>query len=119
MCSKKASVAFKEKRSKLLYNFLKSYIILKMLPCFCFLFLRWVIFCSGCFRQVLFSFGRQKKWSLVALDRWSSYTVTIVWEFAGVDSALVVLDEWSSYGGGCLNRFDCTIQTMNHFVKNI
>ena len=32
-----------------------------MLPCFCFLFLRWVMFCSGCFRQVLFSFGRQKK----------------------------------------------------------
>ena len=119
MCSKKASVAFKEKRNKLLYNFLKSYTILKMFPCFCFLFLCWVILCNGCFRQVLFSFGRQKKWSLVAWDRWSSYTVTIVWEFDGANSALVVLKEWSPYRGGRLNRFDCTIQTINHFVKNI
>ena len=119
MCSKKASVGFKEKRNKLLHNFLKSYIILKILLCFCFLFLRWVMFCSGCFRQVFFSFGRQKKWSLVALGSWSSYTVTIVWEFALADSALVVLDKWSSYRGGHLNRFGCTIQTMNHFFKNI
>ena len=28
-----------------------------------------------------------------------SYTVMIVWGFAGVDSALVVLDELSSYRG--------------------
>ena len=41
------------------------------------------------------------------LDRWSSYTVMIVSEFAWVDSALVVLDEWSSCRGGGLNRFDC------------
>ena len=54
-----------------------------------------------------FSFRRQKKWSLVALNRWSSYTVTIVRGFAGADSALVVLDEWSSYRGGRLSRFDC------------
>ena len=40
----------------------------------------------------LFSFGRQKKWLLVALSRWSSYIVTVVREFAGVDSILVVLD---------------------------
>ena len=53
-----------------------------------------------------FSFERQKKWLLVALDKWSSYTVTTVWEFAWVDSALVDLDKWSSYRGGCLNRFD-------------
>ena len=32
-----------------------------------------------------------KKWSLVPLDSWSSYAVTIVWEFAWVGSALVVL----------------------------
>ena len=43
----------------------------------------------------------------------SSYTVTIVWEFAWVDSALVVLDEWLSYRGGYLNRFDC-----NSIVKS-
>ena len=46
-------------------------------------------------------------WSLVALDRWSSYTATIIWEFAWVDSALVVLDEWLFYRGGRLNRFHC------------
>ena len=56
-----------------------------------------------------FSFGRQKKWSLVALDWWLSYTVTVAWEIAWVDSALVVLDEWSSYRGGHLNRFDCNM----------
>ena len=53
-----------------------------------------------------FSFGRQKKWLLVVLDTWTSYTVTIAWEFAWADSALAVLDEWSSYRGGHLNRFD-------------
>ena len=41
------------------------------------------------------------------LDRGSSYTVTIVWEFAWPGSALVVLDKWPFYRGGCLNRFDC------------
>ena len=38
-----------------------------------------------------FSFWGQKRWSLLALDRWSSYTVMIVWELAWADSALVVL----------------------------
>ena len=70
-------------------------------------FLHWVKCCSGCFRQVFFSFGRQNGWLLVALDRWSSYTVTIVWDFPWADPVLVVLDKWSSYSGGCLNRFDC------------
>ena len=60
-----------------------------------------------CVRQGFFSFGKQKKWSLVTLDRWLSYTVTTVWELAWAYSALVVLDELSSYRGGCLNRFDC------------
>ena len=41
-----------------------------------------------------FSFESQKKWSLVALDRWLSYTVTIVREFAWVDSELVALERW-------------------------
>ena len=100
LSSKKASDACKEKRKKLLYNFIQFYVILKMLPV-CFRFLCLVKFCSGCFRQVFFSFRRQKKWLLVALGRWSS------WTFAWADSALVVLDEWSSYRGGRLNRFDC------------
>ena len=41
-----------------------------------------------------FSFGRQKKWLLGALDMWLSYTVTIIWELAWVDTALVILDEF-------------------------
>ena len=71
-------------------------------------YFRWIKFCSGCFRQVFFSFGGQKEWSLVALDRWSFYTVTIVWELAWADSALVVLGDWSSYKGGRRSRFDCS-----------
>ena len=55
----------------------------------------------------LFSFGRQKNRSLVALNRWSPYTVTIVREFAWVDSALIILDEPLPYRGGRLNVFDC------------
>ena len=43
------------------------------------------------------------------LDRWLSYTVTIVRKFTWADPALIVLDEWSSYGGGRLNRFDCIL----------
>ena len=77
---------------------------------FCLMFLSIslvVKFCGGCLRQVFFSFGRQEKWSLVALDRCSSDTVTIGWKFAWTDSALVVLDEWPSYRGGRLNTFDC------------
>ena len=42
----------------------------------------------------LFHLGN-KKWSLFALDRWLSYTVTIAWEFALADSPLVVLWRWS------------------------
>ena len=64
-------------------------------------------FFSGCFRQAFFRVGDKKKWSLVGLDRWSSYTITIVKEFVWADSALVILDEWSSYRGGRLNRFGC------------
>ena len=60
------------------------------------------------FKTGFFSFGKQEKWLLVPLDRWSSYTVTILWEFAWVDSALVTFDEWLSYRGARLNRFDCT-----------
>ena len=46
------------------------------------------------------------------LDRWSSYTVRIVWEFAWAGSVLVVLGEWSSYRNGRLNRSDC----MNIYI---
>ena len=34
---------------------------------------------------------------LVELDRWLSYRVTILWDFAWPDSALGVLGEWSSF----------------------
>ena len=64
-----------------------------------------------------FSFGRQKKWSLVVLDRWSSYTVTIVWELAWADSALVAIDECSSYRGGRLSRFNFTRNMYSIYNK--
>ena len=57
--------------------------------------------------RFLYYLRSKKKWSLVALDRWLSYKVMIVWELGWVDSALVILDKWSSYRGGPLNRFDC------------
>ena len=60
--------------------------------------------------RLFFSFGRIKKWSLVELDRWLYYRVTIVWEFAWPDSALAVLGKWSSYRDGHMNRFDCSIK---------
>ena len=41
------------------------------------------------------------------LDKCSSYTLTVVWKFAWVDSALVVLVEWSSFIGDYLTRSDC------------
>ena len=63
--------------------------------------------------------GDKKKWSLVALDRWSSYTVTIVWEFARADSVLVVLDEWSFCRGGRLNRFDCIYESKYPKMEQI
>ena len=69
-------------------------------------FLRWIKFYSDCFRQVFFIWGT-KKWSLVALDKWSSYTVTTVWELTWTNSALVVLGECSSYRDGRLSSFDC------------
>ena len=84
----------------------------------CFLFLRWVKFCSGCYRQVFFHLGDKKKWSLVALVRWSSYAVMIVWEFAWADSALVNLGEWSSYRGGRLNRFDVLEGIFSRKLQN-
>ena len=59
--------------------------------------------------------GVKKKKALVVLDRWSSYTVTIAWEFAWADSALIVLGEWSSYRGGRFNRLDCI--TKNLFLE--
>ena len=72
----------------------------------CFPFLCCIKFCCGCLKS-FFSFTGQKKWSLVALDRWSSNTVTIVSKLAWVDSELVVLEKWFSYRGGRLSRFDC------------
>ena len=81
-----------------------------LLPYVCFLFLRWVKFCCGCFRQVVF-------FDMVALDRWSSYTVMILWKLAWGDSTLVILDGGSSYRGGRLNRFDCTFQMDAKFAR--
>ena len=49
-----------------------------------------------------------KKWFLVALDKWLSYTSTIVREPTWEESVLVVLDEWSSYRWS----FDCIIKNL-------
>ena len=60
-------------------------------------------------------------WETKKSGRWSSYTVTIVWEFAWADPVLVVLDECSSYRGGRLNRFDCGLlltYTLVVFTSN-
>ena len=46
---------------------------------------------------------RAKKLQLVALDKWTSYTVTIAWNW------LERTQHWSSYTGCCINRFDCTL----------
>ena len=70
------------------------------------------------FLDRFFSFGIQKKWLLVALDMWLSYTVMAVREFALADSGLVVLDKWSSYRGGPLNRFYCTFFCIFEFPKH-
>ena len=78
-----------------------------MLSYICFPLLCRVKFCGLLFSTDFFHLRDKKKLLMVALDRWSSYTVTIVWEFARAQSALVVLDKWSSYRGGRLNRFDC------------
>ena len=79
-----------------------------LLPYVCFPFLCWVKFWNGCFREVFFFIWETKKWSLVTLDRWLSYTVTVVWGFALTDLSLV-LDKWLPSRGGCLNRFDRTL----------
>ena len=42
------------------------------------------------------------------LNRWLSYTLSVVLEFAWAVSGLVVLGKWLSYRGGRLNRFHCT-----------
>ena len=88
--SKKSSVACK-KRNKLLHNLTQFSKILKMLPSVCFPFLCWVKFCGWLFWTDFFSFGRQKKWLLVALGRWPSYTVTIVWVFPISDLSYIVV----------------------------
>ena len=51
----------------------------------------------------IFSFGGQKKRSLVALDRWLCYIVTILRDLSGPRIVL-----WLSYGGGHISRFNNT-----------
>ena len=84
---------------------------------FDFSFLCWSKVCGGCFRQVFFSLGGQKRWLLATLDRWLSYIRVIVWELGWADSALGVLDEWASYRGGCLSRFECIFSVV--FIKKM
>ena len=93
------------------------FIICTLLPYVCLPFLCWVKFCIGCFRQFFFIW-KTKKWSLVALDRLSSYAVTTEWKFARADSALVVLDKWSSYKGDHLNRFYCMFSCSMYYCDS-
>ena len=76
----------------------------------------------------LFSFGRQKKWLLVKLNKWSSYTVMIVRQLPWVDSALVVWDEcwlivralrggWGAGGWGVDLAFDDTKVWSYHLIR--
>ena len=71
-------------RESTIFFIIRESTIYALLPV-CFPFLCWVKFCNGCFRQGFFSLGRQKKWLLVMLHRWWSYTVKIVWEFTWAD----------------------------------
>ena len=72
----------------------------------CFVSLHWIKFLVVVLDRHVFIWEK-KKWLLVMLDRWSSYTVTIVREIAWADSVLVTKEKWLSYRGDHLNRFDC------------
>ena len=81
---------------------------------YCFPFLCWIKFCSGWFRKGFFTFGRQRKWLLVALERWSFYSVAIVWELAWADSALVILDKWSSFSSLFHMKITVSVTKSSH-----
>ena len=59
------------------------------------------------FQTGFFYKKKKKKWSLVTLDRWLSYVVRIIREFAWADTALVILDGWLSDRSSCLSKFNC------------
>ena len=77
----------------------------------CFSFLCRVKACNGCFRQVLFSFGGLKKWSLVMLD-----SVVLFYRKdcvgIGLGRLIIVCLGEQSYGSGCLSRFDCIFKVI-------
>ena len=56
-----------------------------LLPYVCFPFLRWVKFCSDCFRQSFFHLGDKKVVAGCVRQ------VLVLWEFAWAGAALVVL----------------------------
>ena len=137
LCSKNASVPVMKKETSyliwfyiilyvtfILYFALKSsnrvniiremLIFYTLLSYVCFPFLCWIKLMVVLDR--FFFIWETKKWLLVVLDRWLSYTVTTAWKFPWADSALVILDDWSSYRGGRLNRFDYTWKTS--FLAN-
>ena len=82
----------------------------------CFLFLRWITFCSDCRRQVFFYLVDKKSdrvRQVVVL--YSKDYMELVW----VVSELVVLNEWSSYRGGRFSRFDCRTAQQDIFLKDM
>ena len=83
----------------------------------CFRFLRWIEFLQWLFQTGFFHWsGGQKKWLLVALYRWLSYAVTILWELTWAGSAMVVLDKWSFYIGGQISGFGCNYQEKSFSI---
>ena len=78
-------------------------------PYVCFLFLRWVKFCSGCCRQVVFLYGRV----IQVVVLYSNDFMEI-----GLGGLNIGHLRWgSSYRGGRLNRFDCTFQMDAKFAR--
>ena len=81
--------------------------------CFTLFFMHCFLFFSGYSLLVVvidrffLHLGNKKIGRMVTLDKWSSYTVIILWEFAWADRVLVVLGDWLSHRGGHLNRLDC------------
>ena len=84
----------------------ETFIIYALLPYVCFPFLCWVRFGSGCFIQFFFFIWWTKQVVAGRVRQVMSCTVTILREFALMDSALIVLDKWPSYRGGRLYRYN-------------
>ena len=89
------------------------FIFYAFLPFVCFPFLRLVEIFSGCFRHI-FLFQRQKKRSLVMLDKWSSHTATTVVISYSNDHLGICLGKLST---ARLSHLKVTPATKHNFSK--